>query len=100
MPYRLLEEAREDLRGAVRYYEEQRTGLGREFVVEVRRAVDRILHDPTSYARITNRIRRCSVHRFPYDVLYAIRDETVLVVTIMHHRRRPGFWKSRIKDLD
>jgi hypothetical protein len=36
------------------------------------------------------------VKRFPYVVIFTIRNaETVRVLAFAHTRRRPGYWKKR-----
>ena len=42
--------------------------------------------------------RRVLVADFPYAVLYVPRADYVLVVAIMHLKRRPGYWRSRLTD--
>jgi hypothetical protein len=39
--------------------------------------------------------RRFSLRRFPYSVIYYLRDDELRVVAIAHHRQRPGYWADR-----
>jgi len=32
---------------------------------------------------------------FPFTIVYAQRDETIVIVAIAHQRRRPGYWRGR-----
>jgi hypothetical protein len=41
-------------------------------------------------------VRRCLVSVFPYSVLYTIEAEYVLIIAIMHGKRQPGYWRSRL----
>jgi hypothetical protein len=41
-------------------------------------------------------IRREPVGRFPYQVVYARVDDTVYILAVAHHHRRPGYWARRI----
>jgi hypothetical protein len=34
--------------------------------------------------------------RFPYGVIYRASKDRVDVIAIMHLKRRPGYWKSRV----
>jgi hypothetical protein len=36
------------------------------------------------------------VHRFPYAVLYRPDPDEIVVVAVMHQRRRPGYWLGRM----
>lgn len=40
---------------------------------------------------------RCITNRFPYGVLYQVRQEFILVSAIMHLKRDPKKWQERIK---
>jgi len=35
------------------------------------------------------------VRRFPFGILYRIEPEQIVVVAVMHLRRRPGYWRDR-----
>jgi hypothetical protein len=35
--------------------------------------------------------------RFPFGVVYEIESENISVIAIMHLRRRPGYWKRRVR---
>ena len=51
-------EVEADLHHAMEWYEEQRTGLGEEFVLEVEATLDRIIENPMLYAVVHRDIRR------------------------------------------
>ena len=91
-----LEPARDELEEAVAHYNAQRDGLGGEFQREVQDALSRIVNCPTTWSKISANIQRCPTTRFPYDVLYHCSDDEILIVAVMHHHRRPGYWKGRV----
>jgi hypothetical protein len=31
--------------------------------------------------------------KFPYALLYTVERDLIVVLAVMHHRRRPGYWK-------
>ncbi len=85
-----------DLNSAVSYYDRQRPGLGAEFRVEVYAVIDRVRSNPFQFPVVERDIRRGFVHRFPYAVLFRVgNDETVRVLVIRHHRRRPSYGLMR-----
>ena len=97
MSIRILSCAEEEFAEAVDYYNEQCAGLGFEFAAEVEATLDRISAFPNAWPIFSRRARRCIVHRFPYGVLYQIRDDGILVLAIMHLRRDPARWEERLK---
>jgi plasmid stabilization system protein ParE len=74
---RFLEAARDDLHDAIVYYEAQRRGLGAEFRDEIRSTLERIERFPEAWRPLSQDIRRCRTHRFPYGVIYQVRAEEI-----------------------
>jgi hypothetical protein len=50
-----------------------------------------------TYGRFDGEIRRYLLTpKYPYGVLYELRDDaTVYVLAVMHLKRKPAYWKSR-----
>jgi len=96
MTYDFHPEARTEYREAAAFYEARRSGLGAAFTIEVEAALARIVQNPNSYGMIENDIRRCLTHTFPYGILYTIERDGILIVAVMHLRRRPGYWRDRL----
>ena len=42
-------------------------------------------------------IRRLAVARFPYHVVYLKPARELRILAIAHDRRKPGYWKKRLK---
>lgn len=83
--------ARQSLIDAKNYYNEQRPGLGYEFVQEFIAALDRIRMQPEAWTPLTKRTRRCLVQRFPYSVIFRIAKmhDQIQVVDLMHQKQKP-----------
>jgi plasmid stabilization system protein ParE len=93
---RFIQAAQKDLREAVRYYDAQRPGLGKEFREEVRSTVERIKNLPDAWQLLSENIRRCRTRRFPYGVIYQARGDEILIVAVAHLHQEPGRWSDRI----
>jgi hypothetical protein len=99
MHVEFLEPAREEFAEAVAFYNSRKQGLGLDFAIEVQRAIERVLQYPEAWSRLSRRTRRCRTNRFPYGVVYQVRGELLLIVAVMHVRRRPATWRNRLRDL-
>ena len=75
MKVRFLTPASIELAEAIEYYEDQRTGLGYEFLSEVDTAVNKIIEFPNAWTLVSNRIRRILLKRFPFGLLDHVRDD-------------------------
>lgn len=93
-------EARQEYREAAIFYGTRQSGLGAAFTLEVEAAIDRILEAPERWRVIEQDVRRCMTHTFPYGILYTIEAESILIVAVMHLRRRPGYWRDRLSSSD
>jgi toxin ParE1/3/4 len=89
-------DAEKELEEAAKFYDSRLLGLGRDFVLEVRNTLALIEQFPLASSKISPNIRKFAVKRFPFNVLYALDDEVIFIVAIMHHRRKPGYWKTRL----
>ncbi|MBN2383494.1 type II toxin-antitoxin system RelE/ParE family toxin [bacterium] len=96
MKINFLEIARIELDDAVEYFNCELLGLGDAFLAEVLSALHRIGVFPEAWHHCSKRTRRCQTRRFPYGVIYQIREQEILVVAIAHLHRRPDYWKNRI----
>jgi plasmid stabilization system protein ParE len=87
--------AEEEMREAAEYYERQTRGLGHEFLADVQRTVDRIVENPQLGQIVRPNIRRRLMPRFPFGILYRIDPQEIVIIAVMHLRRRPGYWEER-----
>jgi hypothetical protein len=92
-----LPPAKTELTDATSYYNMQSEGLGYEFAAEVKRTLERIVQYPDAWFKLSKRTRRCRTKRFPYGVIYQIREKTLLILAVMHLSREPETWKSRLR---
>ncbi len=93
---RFLLPAEEEMIAACRYYEHQSVGLGTEFLTEVERTIAAISAHPNAALKVKGEMRRRLLKRFPFGMLYVATDDEIVIVAIMHLRRRPGYWEDRL----
>lgn len=96
MKINFLEIAQIELDDAIEFYNYEIPGLGDAFLTEMLNALDRIGEFPEAWHRISKRTRRCQTRRFPYGIIYQIREQEILIVAIAHLHRKPDYWKGRI----
>ena len=95
--YRFHQEAEAEFDAAVVYYESCQKGLGLEFADEVEATIQCIQYSPQTWPILYEGVRRCLTRRFPFGVLYAIEEDAVCILAIMHLHRAPDYWKRRIE---
>jgi plasmid stabilization system protein ParE len=89
-------EAERDVEEAAFWCEQQREGLGVEFVLELDAALERVETAPRQFPEIEHRVRRALLRRFPYAVYFVLDEQSVGVFAVLHQSRDPGTWKARL----
>jgi plasmid stabilization system protein ParE len=84
-----------ELQDAADYYENEREGLGDEFVDEVERAIEQVKAFPNAWPRMTPKSRRIRTRRFPYGIVYQPHADRITLLAVMHLHRRPDYWRDR-----
>ena len=85
-----------ELDDAIEYYNFEVSGLGDAFLAEVLKALGRIGRFPEAWHPCSKRTRRCQTRRFPYGIIYQIREKEILVVAVANLHRRPDYWEDRL----
>jgi toxin ParE1/3/4 len=86
---RIRASARDDIREAFDWYEQQSAGLGEQFVAELDHVFERLTSDPRIYQVVYKEVRRALTRRFPYGIYYLIDDNRVNILRVLHLARDP-----------
>ena len=96
MNYRFLGAARAEHLEEVAFYESRSPGLGAAYLAEFEAVMARICANPALYPRMGDvDIRKATLKRFPFQVIYRAEPTHIVVLAIAHHRRRPAYWVER-----
>jgi plasmid stabilization system protein ParE len=90
--------AASELVTTARHYEDIAPGLGETFITAVEAATEQIAAFPESAPAFGPNLRRKLVSRFPFSVIYSVRNESIWVVALMHQSRGPIYVAERLKD--
>lgn len=95
--FHLISEPRADVdvEAAFEWYENEQSGLGFEFLDELRAAYNRIADGPLKYQVSRSGIRRALLKRFPYAIYFVIDDNDIVVLAVLHASRDPAEWQWR-----
>lgn len=94
-------EARAEILDAVDWYEAAQPGLGADLLS---RLTDRVrlleempgLGSVVALRRVHPIVRRFPLGRFPYMLVYLIREDELFILALAHTRRRPMYWRRRV----
>ena len=96
MKVRFLTPAEAEMMKAATYYEMQIERLGVNFLDIIEATVIEIAENPKIWPEIEQGIQRRLVRRFPYSILYAVHEDEIIIVAIMHQKQKPHYWRDRL----
>jgi toxin ParE1/3/4 len=94
-PVILRARAERDVRDIFEWYEAQQSGLGAQFLADLRSTLEVLREFPASAPFIYKNVRRAIVSKFPYFVFYVDASTRVVVLAVLHSSRNPAIWPRR-----
>ena len=81
--------ARKDVFDAFGWYEDKRSGLGDQFLLEVQRCLGAILLNPERFPKVHRSFRQAPLHRFPYVLIYRSLISELVIMRVFHTKQDP-----------
>jgi toxin ParE1/3/4 len=95
-------EAHDELLAAARFYDSRSPDLGTRLVSAAEKAVESVL-DPSfhwgfyRHRRSSPQFYSRNIDGFPYNLVFMIQDEAILVIAYAHEKQAPGYWAHRAR---
>ena len=77
------------------WYDNQRAGVGREFLAAVDDALAAIEADPDTGVQVDFGFQMKTLRRFPFGVVFREHATELHVVAVHHFRRQTHYWLER-----
>ena len=77
MAIRINPSAQADLRSAIRWYEDQKPGLGDELLDEVDQVFTRVGQSPLQFPEVEPNVRRALLRRFPFAAYFLVDADII-----------------------
>jgi len=88
--------ALEEIQEAIKFYDSKVIGLGELFLDEVDRGIDLIKYSPEMWSKYSRNCRRFLMAKFPFSIIYRMKDKDIEIIAVMHNHRKPNYWRKRI----
>jgi plasmid stabilization system protein ParE len=82
---------------AVRWYKKRDERVAVDFAEEFAATIQLIGERSTIFATHLLGTRRCQIGRFPWQIIFREELGRIEVVAVAHFRRKPGYWKRRLR---
>ncbi len=73
------------------WYEEQKPGLGEEFLDELDGIYNKLSSHPEYFGKVKKNFRQAALKRFPFVIVYEIIKKEVVVFAVFHTSRNSKF---------
>ena len=90
-------EAVAEARAARMWYAEQSPAAAEAFMKELDIGIEKIIANPETRSAYVAGTRRYFFRFFPFAIVYRERSSSIEIIAVAHGRRRPGYWKDRLK---
>ena len=78
-----------EMQEAFEWYESIEQGLGFKLLEKAEICFFYITNNPQHYYNISDKDRRIHLNKFPYKIIYFIKEDTVVVTSFFHAARKP-----------
>jgi plasmid stabilization system protein ParE len=92
-----FEDALAEIEESRAWYRARSESAEAAFLHEIDHAVRLVQDAPYRWPAFLSGTRRYVFPTFPYSLVYLIEDEIVNVVAVAHDKRRPGYWRKRLR---
>ena len=90
--------ARVDYFEAIAFYAEKNKKAALRFEEEIIRITQLVADNPYIGKPQTNTTRSFALAHYPFKLRYAVREESILIVSFSHTSREPEHWKDRLEE--
>ncbi len=87
--------AEADAESARAWYEDESPTAAARFMAEFNRVADSIFEHPDRWPQAEPGTRRALLRKFPFAIYYIVDPDMVMILSVAHHKRRPGYWEGR-----
>ena len=84
-----------EVQNAYDYYLEKDPTVAEDFLTLLDRSLELLTKLPERYPTSNHGTRRMLLKRFPYQLIYQVREDEILILAVAHSRNRPFYWTDR-----
>ncbi len=85
---------------AMAWYRQRSPRVAETFWLKIQDARRSIVLYPQAAPLIAPRARRFILSGYPYDLIYSVLPDEIVILAFAHHSRRPGYWLTRLQQLN
>ncbi len=94
---KILIQASIEIKETTAWYKNISPLLASRFILQLYDGFAKIIDSPYTWFNLTKKVKRYRLNGFPYLILFFIEDDKIVVFAVIHEKRNPKIWKSRIR---
>lgn len=98
MDLEFFEDALAELEEDRAWYRNRSESAEAGFLRELDHAIQQVTDAPAQWPQYLAGTRRYVFPTYPYSLVYFQEGDVVRVVAVAHDRRRPGYWRKRLRN--
>lgn len=79
------------------WYLERSESAEAGFLRELDHAIQQVVNAPLQWPQYLAGTRRYVFPTYPYSLVYFVGDDVINVVAVAHDKKRPGYWRRRLR---
>lgn len=88
-------EAIKELDDSAEWYMQRSQLAAKGFALAVDVALKKISDNPDRFPTLGRRFRACNLEHYPFQIVFQLGGDRLVIVAVAHAKRRPGYWRGR-----
>jgi len=97
MDLEFFEDASQEVEESRAWYRRRSERAEAAFLNELDHAIAQVVEGPWRWPEYSDSVRRYVFPTFPYSLIFFVEGETLHVVAVAHDKRKPGYWRNRLR---
>lgn len=97
MRLELFEDAAAEIEEGRAWYRKRSESAEAGFLREIDHAIEQVSLAPRQWPLYLSGTRRYVFPTYPYSLVFFVEDDVIRVVAVAHEKRRPGYWRDRLR---
>jgi toxin ParE1/3/4 len=79
------------------WYRERSESAEAGFLREIDHAIQQVTDAPEQWPQYLGGTLRYVFPTYPYSLVYFVENDVIWVVAVAHDKKRPGYWRKRLR---
>jgi len=97
MQLQFFEEAEQEVEEQRAWYRKRSEAAEAGYLRELDHAIEQVIAAPDQWPQFLAGTRRYVFPKYPFSLIYFAERDVISVVAIAHEKRKPAYWRKRLR---